>query len=41
MGFITGKLFKTLAHRVDQEIKDTLYKNEVFLRSQWNLLEKV
>jgi len=40
MGFITGRLFKTLSYRVDKEINDSLYQNEVFLRSQWSLLEK-
>jgi len=37
---ITGKLFKTLSHKVDKEIKESLYQNEVFLKSQWNFLER-
>lgn len=40
MRFITGKIFNTLLHRVDKEIKESLYSNEVFLKSRWNFLER-
>lgn len=40
MKFITGVLFKTLSRRVNKEIKESLYQNEVFLRSRWNVIER-
>ena len=40
MKFFIGKIFKTLLYQVDKEIKETLYKNEFFLKSQWSSLER-
>lgn len=34
-----GNVFKTLSYRVDKEIAESLYKNEVFLNSQWSYFE--
>jgi hypothetical protein len=39
MRLLPGRLFKTLSYRVDKEIKESLYKNQVFLDSQWSFLE--
>ncbi|TKB11292.1 hypothetical protein [Desulforhopalus sp. IMCC35007] len=40
MRLISGKLFKTLSHRVDKEIQESLYQNEVFLKSRWSFFER-
>jgi hypothetical protein len=39
MRLLPGRLFKTISYRVDKEIKESLYKNQVFLDSQWSFLE--
>lgn len=38
--FIAKQLLNTLSCRVDKDIKETLYQNKVFLKNQWNFLEK-
>ena len=35
-----GRIFKTLLSRVNKEIKESLYRNEVFLNSRWSFTEK-
>jgi len=40
MTILPGWLFKTLSYRIDKEIKESLYTNDVFLSSQWGFLEK-
>jgi len=37
---ILGRVFGTLSYRIDKEIKESLYENEVFLSSRWGFLEK-
>jgi hypothetical protein len=39
MSFLGG-VFKTLSYRVDKEISESLYVNEIFLKSQWGWLER-
>jgi hypothetical protein len=35
-----GKLLSSLQYHVDKNIKDTLYRNETFLSSKWNPIER-
>lgn len=37
---LLGRIFETLSSRADEEIKESLYVNEVFLGSRWGVLEK-
>lgn len=39
MLFRIGKLLNSLQYNIDKSIDETLYKNETFLSSQWNILE--
>jgi hypothetical protein len=38
VGFI-GKTLNSLKYQVDKNIKETLYQNEAFLSSKWNIIE--
>ncbi len=40
MKSLLGRFFKTLSYRVNNEIKESLYENEVFLSSRWSFIEK-
>lgn len=40
MQALPGSLFKTLSFEVNKAIKESLYKNDVFLNSRWGFLEK-
>lgn len=40
MKSLLGRFFKTLSSRVNKEIKESLYENEVFLNSRWSFAEK-
>ncbi len=37
---LTDRLLKTLSHRINKEIRRSLYQNKVFLKSRWNFLEE-
>ena len=40
MQFLPKSLFKTLLYKVDEAVRESLYKNDVFLSSRWGFLEK-
>ncbi|MCI5196515.1 MAG: hypothetical protein D3919_09840 [Candidatus Electrothrix sp. AW5] len=37
---LLGRLFNTLSYRVEKNIKESLYENDVFLSTRWNVFEK-
>ncbi len=36
----SGWLVNSLKYRVEKDVRDTLFKNDVFLRNRWSLPER-